>query len=103
VADVDRINAYLQERVNLEHLDEVTAVDAAQWLQDARLLADSKERPGLPLRRLLHQAMIEVLREMPQQSGTTKDITEAKVLRIDEFGELDYRAGSSQEGLTVWS
>jgi hypothetical protein len=40
-------------------IDEVTAVEAADWLDRASLLKDSDSRPGLPLRKRLRRGEIE--------------------------------------------
>lgn len=51
--DTGAINAHIQHQLRLTGLDEVTAVEAACWLDEVGLLKDSPHRPGLPLRRLL--------------------------------------------------
>ncbi len=48
--DILAINLHLQERLEQEWRDEVAAVEAANWLDDAGLLRDSRIRKGLPLR-----------------------------------------------------
>ena len=53
MAEIEGINAHLQSRLLAEDRVEVNAVEAARWLDEQGLLADRKERPGLPLRRLL--------------------------------------------------
>lgn len=52
------IAAFLQRRLAQSGLDEVTAVEAAVWLDDAGVLKDSPTRPGLPLRELLRAGKI---------------------------------------------
>lgn len=52
------INAFLQDRLRALGLVEVTAVEAARWLDKARLLKDSDSRPGLPLRNMLRADQI---------------------------------------------
>lgn len=57
-SDLSAIDAYLQRRLDQLGLDEVPAVEAATWLDEARLLKDSPGRPGLPLRNLLRTGRI---------------------------------------------
>jgi TDG/mug DNA glycosylase family protein len=58
MADIDRIDAYLQEYLRANGLYELSAVDAAEVLDAAGLLPDSASRPGLPLRKLLRERRI---------------------------------------------
>jgi hypothetical protein len=51
-------SAFLQRRLHQLGLDEVPAVAAAAWLDEAGLLRDSPTRPGLPLRTLLRAGTI---------------------------------------------
>ena len=44
------ISAFLQSQLNRRSRDEAPAVEAAQWLDKADLLEDSRSRAGLPLR-----------------------------------------------------
>jgi len=55
----EEINRYIQQKLAEENLEKVSAVDAAKWLDRAGLLADSQSRPGLPLRKMLRQGLIE--------------------------------------------
>lgn len=57
-ASVVEINSFLQRRLGIERLDEVTANEAAKWLDRAGLLADSSDRPGRNLRNLLRDGSI---------------------------------------------
>jgi hypothetical protein len=52
------INHFLQEQLSERRQDQVRAVEAARWLDDAGLLSDSPSRPGLPLRNLLRDGVI---------------------------------------------
>jgi len=63
--DLDAINRCLQERLNRELRDEVSAVEAARWLDDAALLSD---RPGLPLRNLLRDRNIQGQEQRPAKA-----------------------------------
>ena len=58
MADVGQINAFLQKRLRSEGRSEVRAVEAANWLDVAGLLKDSKTRRGKPLRDLLRARLI---------------------------------------------
>jgi hypothetical protein len=53
-----QINEYLQAELERRGLAEVAAVEAAQWLDAARILPNSKDRPGRELRRLLRAKKI---------------------------------------------
>lgn len=65
MADPEAISAFLQRRLTQEGLDEVTAVDAAAWLDRAGLLKDSETRRGLPLRNLLRDGKIPLSEQRP--------------------------------------
>jgi hypothetical protein len=64
----EKIAEFLQQRLRQVNLDEVSAVDAAQWLAAAGLLADYADRPGLPLRRLLRDGRIAYGEQRPPTS-----------------------------------
>ena len=53
-----RINDFLQARLRRESREEVSAVEAAAWVDASGLLADRPARPGQPLRRLLRDQVI---------------------------------------------
>jgi hypothetical protein len=55
---VRAINDVLQAQLRQRGLDDVSAVEAARWLDDAGLLSDSESRPGVPLRALLRTGVI---------------------------------------------
>lgn len=62
-----KINAFLQHELRRRGLSEVTAVEAAEWLERAGILKDSKSRPGLPLRNLLRAKKITGQRQEPNR------------------------------------
>jgi hypothetical protein len=62
-----QVSAFLQDQLRLRSRREVTALEAAQWLDQAGLLADSEQRPGLPLRNLLRAGSIEGAEQRPNQ------------------------------------
>ncbi len=64
-APVARINAFIQDELRQRALHDVTAIEAARWLQGAGLLADSEHRPGLPLRNLLRAGQINGSEQRP--------------------------------------
>ena len=66
--DLDAINRCLQERLKQELRDEVRAVEAARWLDDAGLLADREDRPGQPLRVLLRDRNIHGQEQRPSKA-----------------------------------
>ena len=58
MSDMNAINHYLQNRLQDESISETTAVEAAQWLDQAGLLRGRKDRRGAPLRDLLRKGQI---------------------------------------------
>ena len=57
--DISAINKAIQSRLVSSGKNFVTAVEAAQWLDQAHLLRDSLDRPGRELRKLLRAGLIE--------------------------------------------
>ena len=68
IARVDDINPCLQSRLRGQRRDEVSAVEAASWLDEAGVLKDSSSRPGLPLRKLLRAGRIQGAEQRPPAS-----------------------------------
>ena len=58
ITEIYAINRFLQDRLLEQDIHEVPAVEAACWLDDAGMLADSERRRGLPLRNLLREGCI---------------------------------------------
>lgn len=58
MANIQRVNDFIQAELRKRKLDRVTAVEAAQWLDKAGILKDSASRPGKPLRDLLRAGEI---------------------------------------------
>src|SRR5688500_10134599 len=56
--NIAQINRFLQDRLAQSRLHSVTAVEAADWLDQVGLLNDAATRRGLPLRRLLRDGRI---------------------------------------------
>ncbi len=65
--DLYAINLHLQERLEQEWRDEVRAVEASVWLDEAGLLADRKK--GLPLRGLLRAGRIAGQKQHPNNKN----------------------------------
>ncbi|MCY3878933.1 MAG: hypothetical protein OXF74_07115 [Rhodobacteraceae bacterium] len=65
--DLYKINLHIQERLEKNTQDEVGAVEAAQWLDQAGLLPDRKR--GLPLRNLLRKGRIAGQEQRPNHKG----------------------------------
>jgi hypothetical protein len=57
-AEIQRASDFLQQYLAREKLNEIAAVAAAEVLSRANVLADSGDRPGLPLRRYLRAGLI---------------------------------------------
>ncbi len=56
---ISQINSYLQRQLRLQRFNSVTAVEGAQWLDQAGILKDAPPpRTGLPLRRFLREGVI---------------------------------------------
>ena len=56
--DLEHINRFLQDCLTKAGRQEVSAVEAANWLDEAGILSDRPNRRGLPLRRLLRNGLI---------------------------------------------
>ncbi|MYF08575.1 MAG: hypothetical protein F4089_06365 [Gammaproteobacteria bacterium] len=65
--DLYAINLHLQERLERDWRGEVRAVEAARWLDKARLLRNHKN--GLPLRRLLRAGRIAGQEQRPDRKN----------------------------------
>lgn len=65
--NTEEISRFLQRELRSHNESEVTAVEAARWLDRAGLLRDSSSTPGLPLRRLLRQKLIVGQRQEPNR------------------------------------
>jgi len=63
-AEIDR---FLQVELVRRRLGEVSAVEAAAWLDEQGLLSDSPSRPGLPLRKLLRAGQLRSGEQRPPQ------------------------------------
>ncbi|XAM00889.1 hypothetical protein OT109_05785 [Phycisphaeraceae bacterium D3-23] len=67
MAEVFRMNHRLQSEMRRRCINTLTAVDAAAILDEAGLLADSPDRPGRDLRRLLRDGKINGARQLPNR------------------------------------
>ena len=65
--DLYTINFYLQERLERDWRKEVSAVEAAVWLDEAGLLPDRKR--GLPLRDLLRAGRVAGQEQRPNKKN----------------------------------
>jgi hypothetical protein len=74
VSEIADINDFLQRELKRRGLAEVPAVEAAEWLDAAGLLADSPHRPGLPLRNLLRDGAIVGSDQRPDRKYGRWDI-----------------------------
>ena len=64
---VQDFNRFVQDELRRQKLDEVSAVDAARWLDRAGVLCDSASRPAFPLRDLLRDDMIAGADQRPRK------------------------------------
>jgi ribosomal 50S subunit-associated protein YjgA (DUF615 family) len=67
VAARSDIDAFLSGELRRRKLPEVTAVEAAAWLNSAGILADYPPRPGRPLRNLLRAGRVGNAEQRPPQ------------------------------------
>ncbi len=67
--DLEAINNHVQHRLKQDRLPEVTAVDAAAWLDEAGLLKDSPERRGRTLRNYLRAGKIVGAVQIPKRKN----------------------------------
>ena len=58
MANIDLIIKKIDEYLEKNNLNEVKAVEAAEYLDRIGVLKDSKSRPGLPLRNILRDNLI---------------------------------------------
>jgi hypothetical protein len=76
-ARVVDISDFLQRELRRRRLHEVPAVPAANWLEKAHLLQDSKSRPGKPLRDLLRAGAIRGSDQRPPRPNGRWFVTKA--------------------------
>lgn len=65
MAHPGRISSFLQSELASRGLDDVSAVEAAQWLDWEGLLEDAPDRPGKPLRAMLRDGLIDGAEQRP--------------------------------------
>lgn len=97
MADIAKINQFIQSQLRARDLYEVTAVEAAAWLDREGLLRDSRERPGRPLRDLLRGEKIDgayqeggrfwYVRRTNTQNGEPFPLTEQPAHCVDSEGD----------------
>ena len=103
VTNASRIEAYLQKELSRLALDEVTAVEAASWLDIAGLLSDSPSRPGLPLRELLRAGTIASAEQRPARPNGRWYILRANRRRPSGMLAGERRPGPAPTSGTVES
>lgn len=69
MTDGSRISSHIQMRLRRAGVSEISAVDAAQWLDRDGVLEDSPHRPGKPLRDLLRQGLIANAEQRPPRAN----------------------------------
>lgn len=106
MSTVININNFIQDKLQELGIEEITAVNMAKLLDEAGILNDSKDRPGLPLRNYLRAGRIEggfqypnsrwVIRRMPnrekklsvKQAAAELEITEQALYKRIERGSI---------------
>ncbi|MCH5238184.1 MAG: hypothetical protein J1E95_10385 [Muribaculaceae bacterium] len=58
MANIELIIRKIDEYLEKNNLNEIKAVEAAEYLDRIGVLKDSKDRPGLPLRNILRDNLI---------------------------------------------
>jgi nitroimidazol reductase NimA-like FMN-containing flavoprotein (pyridoxamine 5'-phosphate oxidase superfamily) len=103
MATVDQVNRYLQDKLGRQRLPEVSAVDAAQWLETAGILRDNRSRPGLPLRNFLRSGQVVGAVQRPDEKGGRWSIRgpHERARALLEQQDLMVVA-TSDEGPTPW-
>lgn len=99
--DPEEIAALLQRRLDQSGLDEVTAVEAAVWLDDADVLKDSRTRPGLPLRELLRAGKISHAEQRPPSPNGRWYIVRAGSRNAGRRGRPSTTTPHRDEGVAV--
>ena len=96
------ITAFLQSRLAALGLDDVAAVQAARWLDDAALLGDSPSRPGKPLRDLLRAGKIAYAEQRPPTQNGRWFIVKAGTSRLSRAAPTRrLRAGATTQPARV--
>ena len=63
------LSNFLQEQLAERSMPEVTAIEAAGWLDQAGLLADDAHRPGRPLRDRLRAGDVALAEQRPPRAN----------------------------------
>ena len=99
MASVTEINNYLQTRLKELKLQEVDAVTAASWLEEAELLKDSQHRPGLPLRRHLRANQIIGAHQYPNRRWVIRQSGKEKQYTVSEAAQ---KLGVTEQTIYNW-
>src|SRR4051794_5547360 len=100
VVNVREVSDLIQDRLRQTGIQEVTAVEAAAWLDIAGALRDSPHRPGLPLRNLLRSGQIRGGEQRPPSRNGRWFITRVDPERTSADSERR-PVGEVLEGLTI--
>ena len=112
MVDGSRISSHIQLRLRRAGLTEVTAIEAAQWLDDDGVLKDSPDRPGKPLRHFLREALIANAEQRPSTSHGRWFIRlaegpgEQPIATLADHGsseDVAPEAPSTQQPVIAWS
>jgi hypothetical protein len=100
-----QINLAIQEQLAARSISDASAVEAARWLDEQGLLADSDSRPGKPLRDLLRRGLIEGQRLDPNgrwhisRSETSSASSDTRKSEVYRGVTIDFTA----EPIREWS
>jgi predicted DNA-binding transcriptional regulator AlpA len=78
------INRFLAQKIDDENINEIDAVSAARWLDEAGLLKDSTHHPGLPLRKHLRAGKINGAYQYPNRRWVIRRSNKESIFSVKE-------------------
>ncbi len=81
------INNFIHEKLKEKGSEEISAIEMANLLDEAGILKDSKERPGLPLRNYLRAGRIEGGYQYPNRRWVIRSVKREKKLTIKQAAD----------------
>lgn len=87
MASIIEINNFIQAKLRELKVNEISAVEMAEYLDQAGLLKDSQHRPGLPLRNYLRANRIEGAHQYDNKRWVIRPIDREEKLTIKQAAE----------------
>jgi hypothetical protein len=84
LASFTEINRHLAEYLKKENLPEIDLITASRWLHKEGFLKDAKERPGLPLRKLLRSGKIDGAHQYPNRRWVIRQTDKEPAYSVKE-------------------